>query len=54
MLEKSKITKRWYSVETLTDAEKITLGFTEKFKKELSETPKVVKEKPCKRKTKGD
>lgn len=51
----SKITKRWYSVETLTDAEKIALGFTGKIKKELSEIPKVVKETPCKkRKTKGD
>lgn len=47
MLKKSKVTKKWYSVESLTEAEKIKLGFDlEELKKELSKVPESVKKSP--------
>ncbi len=44
MLKKSKVTNKWYSVESLTESEKIKLGFDlEELKDELSKVPESVK-----------
>jgi hypothetical protein len=60
MLQKSKITGRFYCIESLSESELIDLGFTDELKNKLDKVPvqkktsRVVKEKDAKKKKKAD
>lgn len=49
MLEKSPVTKKWYTVESLSLEEKVQLGFDEAVVKELKEVPTEQKKSRAKK-----
>jgi len=56
MLQKSRKTGKWYSVESLTDTELLDLGFSKELKKKLEKIPKSIKKTRVQKesKSKGD
>lgn len=52
MLQKSKVTGKYYNVETLTLDEKIRLGFDKSAKKDLDKVPIVEKKSHVKKEKK--
>lgn len=53
MLQKSPVTKKWYTVESLTLEEKVQLGFDKEVVKELKEVPAAQKKSHAKKEKKS-